>query len=765
MQTALKILLLILWATGPSVVSSQTNEGTEFRFGFMHHFDPGLNEMVAMITSKYNTSGVVSMPGYNWQQTFTVGANAVSIIHLPSNAENTASEIKEAKGVLVTSQLPVSVYLHQFHSMRSEATVVLPVSSLGTEYYAMTFSGYQESGQVFPSEFLLVGVEDGTEVEVTVSDDTKGGKTAGETFTVSLNAGDTYQVQSLGGSSGDLTGSHVVGNKKFNVFAGCRWTQVPQGCNYRDNLLEQMYPVATWGRQFVTAPFAHMPYDLFRILAAEDGTEVSVQGASGTQQYTLQAGEYVQYQRSEPTFISASQPVAVVQYLIGSACSGYPVGDPSMVFLNSVEQIRDTVTMYNSAFEAITENYLTIITKTADVPLTIFDGQPLPNYGATIETAGPNWEFSLATLKVNAGAHTVISQGCGVIATAYGYGNVESYAYGGGASFKPLTAESLIPEGGCLNDTLFFDTQLPEPRYSFFWDLGDGATSTEAAFSHVYTALGTYKVTLFLTDNCLDLHDTLSRELLITLRQAAAVSGDPELCAGGTVHLGVTDLPGARFEWSGPGGFFSNEQFPVLPDAQPEQSGAYSVIGIISGCATFPATATVTVHPTPQPDLGADFLICPDEPGDTLPALYPGDYTLYTWQNNVHTPVFEVREGGLYWVQVTDEHGCTAADSLTVREVCPTRYYIPNAFSPNDDGENDYFEVYGRDIISLHLSVYDRWGNHLFGSSDVNARWDGTFRGKTVNPGVYTWVAQIEGYRKDGEVFRKVEAGSVTVVR
>lgn len=765
MKTKHQTLCLFLAFICPAVLCAQTNEGNDFRFGFMHHHDPGQNQMVAMITSKYNTAGTVSIPGFNWQQNFSVGANAVTIVYLPSYVENTNSEIIEQKAVQVTSQLPASVYIHQYNSMRSEATVVLPVSSIGSEYYVMTYKGYSEGGSVYPSEFLIVGVEDDTEITVTVSDDTEGGNAAGDAFSIVLDAGETYQVQSLEGSTGDLTGSHISGNKKFNVFAGCRWTQVPTGCNFRDNLLEQMYPVATWGRQFVTAPFIQMPYDLFRILAAEDGTEVSVQGASATQQYSLQKGQFVEYKRSEPTFINSNKPVAVTQYLIGSNCSGYIVGDPSMVFLNSVEQIRDTVTMYNSSFEAITENYITVITKTDDLPLTLFDGQVISTLSGTVATAGPGGAFSMVTLKVNTGAHTVISQGCGVIATAYGYGNVESYAYAGGASFKPIDAASLIPEGGCLDDTLDFDTRLPVPRYSFLWDLGDGSTSTEAAFSHVYTALGQYKVTLYLTDNCLDLKDTLSRDVLITLRQAAAVTGDAERCAGSTIQLGAEDLPGALYEWTGPNGFFSTEQYPVLSQAQPEQSGAYIVTGTIAGCASFPATALVTVHPTPQPDLGDDFLICPEEPGDTLPRLYPGAFQQYTWQNNSHTPVFEVSKGGLYWVRVTDEHACTASDSLTVREICPTRYYIPNVFSPNDDGNNEFFEVFGSDILSLRLSVYDRWGELLFESADIDARWDGTFRGQPVSPGVYVWVAQIEGYRKDGAVFRTVESGSVTVVR
>ncbi len=761
-----RFLLLIFALTAvPDRSHAQTNEGTEFWFGFMHHLDAGQDEMIAMITSKYSTSGVVRVPGYNWEQSFTVSANAVTIVALPSFVENTFSEVAEGKAVQVLSQLPASVYIHQYHDMRSEASVVLPAASLGNEYYVMTYKGYQEGTEIYPSEFLLVALEDETKLKIMLGDKTKGGKLAGETLNVTLDAGETYQVQSLLGSTGDLTGSHITGNKHFNVFAGCRWTQVPSGCNYRDNLLEQMYPVSTWGRQFVTAPFANMPYDIYRILASQDDTQVTVQSASGTLQYTLDAGKFAEYKRSEATFISASHPIAVGQYLIGSSCSGYPVGDPSMIFLNSIEQIRDTVTLYNSAFENITENHIAIITKTVDVPLTTFDGQSLASLNADIQTVSPGGEFSFARLNVSSGAHTIISQGCGVIATAYGYGYVESYAYGGGASFKPLNAQSLIPEGGCLNDTLHFDTKLPSPRYSFLWDLGDGATSTQNAFSHVYTQLGTFNVTLYLTDNCLDLKDTLRRPVLVTLRQAAPVSGNREACQGETIHLSASDVPGARYEWRGPNGFFSAEQSPVFFNAQPALTGKYTVIGIISGCATFPSAAEVSVYPTPQPDLGADFIICPDEPGDTLPTLYPGDFAIYTWQDNSHNPVYSVRTGGRFRVQVTDENGCTAADSLDVTEICPTRYFIPNVFSPNDDGQNDYFEVYGRDIISLTLSVFDRWGDKVFESSGTGARWDGTYRGKPVNPGVFIWVAQIEGYLKDGTTFTKTESGSVTVVR
>ena len=742
-------------------LAAQSNEGQNFWFGFMEHRDVGQNTMVVMITSKYNTSGVVRIPLQNWEMPFAVGANQVTVIKLPASVENIYSETVEKRGVQVVSLLPVSVYIHQYHSMRSEATVVLPDESLGTEYYVLSYYGYQET-EVYPSEFLLVGMEDETEITIRVSDQTSGGHAKGSTFTIMLQAGETYQVQAkLGG--GDLTGSYITGNKKFNVFGGCRWIPLPAGCNWRDNLLEQMYPVATWGKQFVTVPLDHMPYDIFRIMAAENGTQVLIQGQTPLQ-FTLNAGEFYEYKRSESTFITANRPIAVAQYLIGSQCSGYPIGDPSMLLLNSVEQIRDTVTLYNSTFENITENHINLILKTADAGVTSFDGKALQDLGQPIAPVDGNPDFSYARLLVSPGAHTIVSGGCGVIATAYGYGDVESYAYGGGASFKPINANSLIPEGGCLNDTIFFRTEFKPPRHSLHWDFGDGATSDDPSFSHVYTALGAYDVTLYLTDNCLNLHDTITRKVLITLRQAAAVGGDQVACTGKTIALSAQDLPGARYEWTGPNNFFAAEQYPVLTGIGPEQAGIYTVTGNISGCATYPATAMVTVLPLPEPDLGPDTVVCGDEQSPLL-VLDPGAFAQYRWQNNALTPTFSVVQEGVYWVQVTDEHGCSATDSIAVHDVCPTRYFIPNVFSPNDDGVNDYFSIFGSDILALKLTIYDRWGNLLFESTGPDARWDGTFRGKPLNPGVYLWVARINGQLQDGTTFTKTEAGSVTLTR
>lgn len=760
MRNLLKLLsLLALLGAAPSLIEAQSNEGRDFWCGFMEHRDENRNTKVLMITSKQNTGGNVSMPLSGWSQNFAVAANGVSLITLPTNAETFGSESVTSTGIRITSVAPVSVYMHQYFSMRSEASVVLPNSSIGDEYFVMTYEGVERSGTVFPSEFLIVATQDETTVNITLSDRTLQGRQAGTSFTVTLNQGQTYQVQAQSGS-GDLTGSHLKGDKDFSLFAGNKWTQVPNNCEARDNLLEQMYPLATWGKLFVTVPNDKVTYDVFRILAAEDNTVVTVTG-NGNQTYNLNEGQFVEYQSSQASYIEANRPIMVAQFNVGANCNGHTLGDPSMVILNTVEQTRDTVTLFNSSFQAITENYINVIAQTVDIEDILFDGARLGDMGLSIGSVGPNNTFSYARISVNSGAHTIISKGCGVIATAYGYGVVESYAYSGGASFKEINANP-IPEGGCLNDTIFFDTGLEPPRFAFDWDLGDGTTTTLNKFQHIYDGLGEYPVRLILSDNCLLKTDTLYRDLLVSLRQAVDATDLVEVCEGEEIQLSATDLPGARYEWQGPRQFFSEEQFPVITEVDTNMSGEYAVIGIVSGCATFPAFTPVTVHPTPLPDLGPDTLFCAR---DFTFDLDPGAFATYRWQDNSLASTYQVVLEGNYAVTVSSDFGCEGSDEVTLVEQCPTKIFVPNIFSPNDDHINDTFGPFATDIISLHMQIFDRWGNLVFESFDENQHWDGQWNNQFAPNGVYVWFIEVEGYLRDGSTFSQQKTGSVTLVR
>lgn len=756
-----KVSIILLWGLLALKGISQTNEGTDFWFAFLEHRDVGQNTMVVMISSLFSTSGVIEMPQNNWKQSFSVRANDVTIITLPSFAETIGSEIITTTGINIKSSLPVSVYLHQYHAFRSEAAVVLPRSSLGNEYYVMTYEGVTWNDVEYPSEFLLVATEDETEIFIELSDGTVKGKTANSSFSVQLDAGDTYQVQGRNGSS-DLTGTHLLGDKNFAVFAGNTWTEVPKFCGLRDNLMEQMYPVATWGRQFVSVPNANVVYDTFRLLASKDNTQVSVQRNRSIQNYDLDAGGFIEFNSGEAAFIRATQPILVAQFNVGTNCSGYNLGDPSMVLLNSIEQTLDTVTLFNSSFEQITENYINIIFKTSDRENVIFDGQALTNVTSDIFDLA-NIDFSYARVPVNSGSHTITSEGCGIIATAYGYGEAESYAYSGGARFSRINADPIV-DGGCLNDTIFFDSGLSSKRYSFEWDFGDGELVRTSTTKRIYNELGSYPVRLIITDDCLLLSDTFKKDIQITLRQAVDAIDDLQVCEGQSFILKATDVEKADYIWNGPNNFFAEVQSPNLTSATTIMSGRYSVIGIVSGCATFPAFTEVEVTKTPTPDLGLDTLVCTR--GDTFNlVLNPGRFEQYEWQDGSEYPTFEVMDEGTYSVNVVDQFGCEGKDEVSFRLRCPTSIYAPNIFSPNGLSGNREFTVFADQVISGKLSIFDRWGSLLFSSEAPNLTWKGDFKGKIATQGTYVWLLEFEGYRNNGDIYSDITTGTVTLIR
>ena len=737
----------------------QSNEGKEFWFGFMHHRDEGFNNKVAMITSKYDTEGNISVDSRNYSQDFTVKANEVSIINLPGFTENQISETIQDIGIKLTSNDPVSVYIHQYYGYRSEATAVLPKESIGNEYYILTYQGVNNNNQNYPSQFQIIGTEDETIILIRPSALTQNQVEPGEVINITLNKGEAYQVQGASWRE-DLTGSYITSDKPIAVFAGARWTEVPNNCGLRDNLLEQMYSVNTWGKQFIGIPAQYVSYSKFRIIASEDNTTIKKYSQLNEETFSLNQGSFTEFNSSQPFYIEANKPIQVAQYLIGVNCSGYSKGDPSMLLLNSIEQTRDTVTLYNSRLQNITENFINIIMYTEDAEHITIDGVNL-NDISTLNQIDANNLFSYVTLPVSTGAHTIISEGCGIIASAYGYGDAESYAYSGGASFRSINFNAL-PEGGCLNDTIIFDSKLSPQRFNFFWDLGDGNYSTESKFEHKYPSLGTYPLSVIITDKCLNKVDTFYRDIIITLRQAVLASDDVEVCENEPFRLGATDLDGATYEWTGPNEFFSEEQYVYIEQATLENTGIYEVIGIISGCATFPVPVNVIVNALPKAELGNDTFYCKRNDPLTITAQ-PSE--TYLWSTGETSQSIQVTQEGIYSIEVSDQNDCTNFDSLYVSEVCPTELIIPNIFSPNGDNINDVFKIIGNDVSKFTLHIWDRWGNLVFKSEKLTDYWNGKSNGSYVENGVYVYQIDLLGIAESGAPTPLSFRGDITILR
>ena len=755
-----RVLPLFLGLLLPLGAFAQSSEGTDFWFTFLEHRDPE-NARVAMISARAATSGTISIPAVGWSQDFTVAANNVVTIDLPTAAETLGSEQVTGSAVHVVSSSVISLFIHQYFGRRSEASLVLPTPALGSDYYVLGYSGRQSNRGEFPSTFAVVATEDDTELVITdLQAATQGNRSVGDDIAVVLNQGEVYQVRAAIGTT-DLTGTRVTTSAPVALYSGAAWSGVPgESCPTFDNLLEINYPISQWGTDYLGVTTLRNTSHLYRVIAAENNTSVLVQGNTD-QVITLQAGGYADFSRSETVNITADRPVLVAQYLLGSNCNGHPVsglGDPSFFLLNELTQTLDTVTVFNSRLEEISENFLTIVFRSGDEGSVKLDGNLLTS---PIEET-PTGDYRYTRVQVADGNHTITSAGCGVIVTVYGYGNAESYAYGGGAAFRNINANP-IAEGGCLGDSIQFFTGLDTLRFCHRWTLEDGTVENRADFARFYGELGNFSVSLIIDDKCLGTSDTSLRDIAITLRQAVTASPDDRTCEGNDLALEAFDLPGARYEWTGPNGFEEFTQIITLTNLRPEQAGTYEVVGNVMGCRTIPEEVEVMVDSTPVVRFGGDTTYC--RRNEDNPTIDAGAFARYAWSTGQASNPLSVRDEGTYSVTVTDENGCVASASTLVDEFCPTTFYVPSAFSPNADGINDRFKVFAVDFTSVSLAIYDRWGGQVFQSTEAVLEWDGRVDGELVGNGTYLYVAVVDGTGFNGNVLSRTVSGTVVLVR
>jgi len=204
---------------------------------------------------------------------------------------------------------------------------------------------------------------------------------------------------------------------------------------------------------------------------------------------------------------------------------------------------------------------------------------------------------------------------------------------------------------------------------------------------------------------------------------------------------------------------FSTEINPFHIFSSP---GNYNVKLIIYHCNTSDtASKIITILPSPQINLGNDSFICT---GDSviLDAGNPG--ASYQWSTGETTQTITIDTAGTYWVEV-DDSICVGNDTIVIAEDCDTTeppiFFLPNSFSPNGDNNNDVLLVRGSGIKSIKLFIYNRWGEKVFETYDIKKDWDGTYRGKSLNPTVFAWYAEVE-FINNELIYRK---GNVTLIK
>lgn len=165
------------------------------------------------------------------------------------------------------------------------------------------------------------------------------------------------------------------------------------------------------------------------------------------------------------------------------------------------------------------------------------------------------------------------------------------------------------------------------------------------------------------------------------------------------------------------------------------------VIATISNaCSTVSDTIVLSQNPLPIVFIGNDTSFCEGE----ILLSAPAQMRSYIWNTGATSQTITVTEEGKYLVTITDANNCSNSDSINITNNCLNDIWIPNAFSPNDDGVNDVFMVRGnaRTTIIEKMIVYNRWGNKVFEANNIlpndkTTGWNGTYKGADAQFEVY----------------------------
>lgn len=572
-----------------------TTKGKVFWVGFMENFFPN-GEFHVYITSELNTTGVIEIPLQGWAQNFNVAPGITTDIIVPFNmAQTLGSGNIQNTGIRVTAQDSVTVFNLNLMPNTSDATVILPIQTVGNQYYVMA---YRDNAAPFSdvTELLVLANFDNTQIEITPSVVGLNGQPAGVPFTIVLNAGQTYQLQ----ANGDLTGTLVRaidngnGCPNFSLYGGNRCTGVQ--CAFCDHLNEQLYPTFTWGQDYVISPLRTRTSSRYRVLAQTAGTVVNINGGPNI---NLNAGQFFEFDLNASGFVTANNPVSVAQFSKGSSCDNTQ-SDPFMIMLSPTNQQLNNITFNAFSSNIINTYFLNVVTKTANTNRVLLDGA---NVGAQFSPVLTNNAWSFAQIIINQGDHTIQSDS-GFVAYVYGYGTDDSYGYPVGANLTNVFADFTFSPADSTLDTTFICPNtlirfkgVIDPTVSLTeWDFGDGFFATGQNTAHAYSTFGIYQVKMIISRFNACGKDTISKFIRVLGPEPNLITADT-ICAGTAITLNASITTGTYLWNTGA----TTSSITVAPDT----TALFIVTIEDSLCRGAPDTTTIFVS---NPKANFDFI-------------------------------------------------------------------------------------------------------------------------------------------------------------
>lgn len=302
----------------------------------------------------------------------------------------------------------------------------------------------------------------------------------------------------------------------------------------------------------------------------------------------------------------------------------------------------------------------------------------------------------------------------------------------------------------CLGNNI---TLHPTGANTYIWQTNTTLNCTSCT-SPIATPTNptTYKVTGYSTYGCM-----ASDSIFIDVIKPFTLSISPKdtLCIGNSVQLNATSNADV-FTWQPTTGL--NNPNIKNPIATPQQTTTYTVTAKDNkNCFTKTANVEIKVYPMPQFNIIESLITA--NVGSIIPLTTTNSSDIKTWRwiptqwlscYDCPTPLATITDKIKYTAEVSNPGGCIARDEVTIEPLCNGyNVYIPNTFSPNNDGVNDVFYPRGKGLFSVRsMKIFNRWGEVVFNKINISANnpsdgWDGIFNGKKLSSDVYVYVIEV----------------------
>ena len=476
-------LFLLLLFISLSLNAQVDTKGTDFWLTFGKHYydfdDPNLSVQIRIVGGDQTATGTIYFTNLLKSVPFSVPSGQVytyvldvtereAAINSPGTSEelfgedhsdfsNLYSEMKTNQSIHILSDVPVTIYALIGGTASTDATNVLPITALGTNYYQISYM------PLIADAYAVIATKNNTRLY------------HNGTLVAMLNTGEVYyRMDTL-----DMTGVHITADKPVALFSVSICVNIPTEFYACDNLFQQLPPVNTWGTNFF-APVSWLGHDVIRIVASQDNTTVTFSDgtiellAGGQPSTNLNTGEFLDLIISldnAGSYIQADKPVGVCAYLTGEGYNvynhcieydeyggycyktddEYTTSDPAMAWLPPVEQLIRVALIAPFIPDGATEltrHFFLVVTPTAtkdstrvsisNTPALLVSELDTAYHIQWYDNAAAGMSFFSIELFDPNEACSFINMEGKLVVMGYGTGDCESYYYCASAAMRTL---------------------------------------------------------------------------------------------------------------------------------------------------------------------------------------------------------------------------------------------------------------------------------------------------------------------------------------